>query len=73
MSVPEGGVNEESVEDEPVITPFAFAIVESPAIYTVGARFESSPLGAANTAPASASRETTCEYNILTEVFQLLF
>ena len=50
------------------MAPFAFAIVESPARYTVCARFETSPLGALKAVPASASNETTCEYNIL--IFQ---
>jgi hypothetical protein len=50
--------------DVPVITPFALAIVESPAMYTVCARFETSPLGAASAVAAHASTETTCEYNM---------
>jgi hypothetical protein len=50
--------------DIPVITPAALAIVESPAMYTVCARFETSPLGAASAVAAHTSTETTCEYNI---------
>jgi hypothetical protein len=51
-------------DDEPVMAPLALAIVESPARYTVCARFEISALGAARAVAASASAETTCEYSI---------
>jgi hypothetical protein len=49
----------------PVMAPFALAIVESPAKYTVCARLEISPLGAPRAVAANASTETTCEYNIV--------
>lgn len=45
----------------PVVAPLALAIVESPARYTVGARFCNSPLGAAKAVAASANSETTFE------------
>jgi hypothetical protein len=48
-------------------------MVESPARYTVCARLERSPLGAAMAVAASANTEATCEYNILIQSPTLFF